>query len=392
MIEGLADPIDRAAGEVTRRTGLRFDLGLRQRLRRAVAEAAARAGVSEPAWVRRLEDDDAALAHIVTQVTIQESGWFRDRAQFDALRTTVLPRLRTPVIWSVGAALGQEAYSLAMTLREAGHPEVRVVATDVSVAAVEGCARARYPLSLLGGLDATRRQRWLRPVGDEWEVDETLRRQVLAMRHNVATDPVPAEVAGCQVVFCRNVLIYMTDQAMEQALSRVAALLPAAGALFLGGGEALWRALRRFEPVELPGCYSYRPRSDRRAAPAAAAAAASPPAARRPAATPAAPSWPEPEAVTAYAAGNAAFEAGDADTAVRLLRQATYIDPDLAVAHFTLGVVLSAGGDTAGARRAWEAARAAVGRADPADVEDALDGHSASALTLAIDARLEGLP
>jgi cytochrome c-type biogenesis protein CcmH/NrfG len=86
------------------------------------------------------------------------------------------------------------------------------------------------------------------------------------------------------------------------------------------------------------------------------------------------------------------MERGDGGEATRLLRQAVHLDTDLVLAHFALGVALAAGGDDGAARRAWEAARAALRRADPARVEGDLDGHSVSALALAIDARLQGLP
>jgi len=385
------DALRAAASMVSRRTGLRFDPGLLQRLRRAVTGGAARSGETELGWVRRLEDDDALLAGVVTEVTIQESAWFRDPAQFEALRRGFLPRSRTPVVWSIGCALGQEAYSLAMTLREAGRADIGVVATDVSPAAVASCARGVFTTTQLDGLDPTRRQRWLQRLGDDWEVHDDLRRQVVTIRHNIARDAIPSVVAGCDLVFCRNVLIYLTDADMEDVLGRLAAFLPDRGNLFLGSGEALWRALRHFEPVELGDGFSYRPRREE----PPAAGDPGPSCEDRPERQGPQPAPLEPapgEAGVLFAAGSTALERGDTSEAVRLLRQAVYLDQDLALAQFTLGVAIATGGDPAGARRAWEAARAALGRADPARVEGDLDGHSVSALALAIDARLQGLP
>jgi chemotaxis protein methyltransferase CheR len=380
----LEEAVGAAADVVTARTGLRFDPGLLERLRRAVSDGAAGTGLEPGRWASQLARDDRSLAEVITQVTIQESSWFRDDEHFEALRTTILPRHRAPLIWCAGSALGQEPYSLAMTLREAGRPGARVVATDVSPAAVEATTRAVYTTAQLDGLDDTRRDRWMARAGDEWEVVADLRAQVVPLRQGLASDPIPAEVEGCDVVFCRNVLIYLSEEAMDDVLRRLARLLPVDGVLFLGAGEALWRAFDYFEPVNLGSCRCYRPRrAGRRRAPIAAVtthhAAPNP----RP---PVQPALPDP--AERFAAGSSALEDGDTDEAVRLLRQAVYLDPDRATAHFTLGVALAARGDLDAAQRAWEAARAALGRADDSDVEGALEGHSATALAMAIDARL----
>jgi chemotaxis protein methyltransferase CheR len=223
---------------VAERTGIELGDGLRERLAAYLDEAARARGLPPARVAAGLAGDPGAFQEVVDRVTVQETGFFRHPDQFAALAHQVLPRLEGPVVvWSAGCANGQEAYSLAMELAASGLPDWQVVATDISATAVARARTGRYSTAEVAGLPVAHRH-WLRPAGDLWEVDPALRRRVRVERANL-TAWFPVEPGRCQVVFCRNVLIYLSRTVARSFLDRLATWLAPGGLVFLGYSEAV---------------------------------------------------------------------------------------------------------------------------------------------------------
>src|SRR5581483_4187958 len=117
--------------------------------RRAIARAAVR---DVDAYVRRAQTDPDLLAALVAEATVNETYFFRDAAQFENLRASIVPDVLSRktasdalTVWSAGCASGEEAYSLAILLEELGVGErSRIAGTDVSRAAIQRARTARY--------------------------------------------------------------------------------------------------------------------------------------------------------------------------------------------------------------------------------------------------------
>jgi chemotaxis methyl-accepting protein methylase len=379
---------------VAERTGIELGDGLRERLA-AYLDGAARARGQTPArFAAGLAGDPGAFQEVLDRVTVQESGFFRHPDQFAALAREVLPALDGPmVVWSAGCANGQEAYSLAMELAASGVPDWRVVATDISATAVARARAGRYSSTELAGLPATHRH-WLRPSGSLWEVDPALRHRVRVERANL-TARFPVGPGRCQVVFCRNVLIYLSRPVTESFLDRLADWLAPGGLVFLGYSEAVLaptprlriqrlgpthalRATPREEPGGLWTTGSLDP-GDRLRSPTGG------PDAGPPGST--ASTGPLTAAEMAQA-GEVAARDGNHAEAVAAFRKAVFLDPDHFVAWFQLGVALGAVQDGRGARRAYAAGLAALERCDQNAVTAGLDGWAADELAGVLRARL----
>jgi chemotaxis protein methyltransferase CheR len=408
--------LDSATDVIVRSVGLRLDPAQRNRLDYWLKTTARQRGVASSRIVEEIVAEGPALQAVLDELTVQETSFFRDPGQFEALRTTVLGTLREPIrIWSAGCAWGQEPYSLAMTLDAAGISAWQVVASDISSKALGQAQSGRYTERQLAGLTDEQRSRYLDRVGDgHWEVIPRLRRRVHVFRHNLVRDPVPHQARGAAIVFCRNVLIYVDRSDVLAALDGIHRAMDPRGWLFLGYSESLWQVTQRFRLVRVGRAFAYRrPEWLDQPAPADPAAA---PRRRRPAAAPppapsrTAPSRiapprpvpppratgpgadgaaaaPLPPVSALLAEGEAALQAGDHAGAIQALRKAAYLDPDHGVAQFQLGLAFDRIGEPREARRAFLAARAALGRSSAA-AEAALEGYQIAELIRVIGRHL----
>jgi chemotaxis methyl-accepting protein methylase len=372
--------------------GLRPERAMRGRLERCLVEAAAAAAAEVLDFARRLTDGSPETQLLCDLVTFQESWFFREEAQFAALAAHLRGHCagRPVTVWSAGCANGQEAYSLAMTLAESPVSSWRVMATDISTRALVRTAAGRYSERELRGVDPRLRARHLRPVPGGFEVLPELRERVDVRRNSLTADAPPGPPGGLEVIFCRNVLIYLRDQEATALLSRFAAHLSPGQLLFIASSDAGGSAPPGFEVVRLGDAFVHR-RSGAGTAPAPRHRAAARPAPRTPR-----PQWvtpppaaPLPDLGGLLAAGEAAAAGGDLDGAIRSFRQAAFLAPNHGAAHASLGVALEAVGDAEAAARAFMAARAALTRSLVAIDDRDLRGPERGALAALLAARLE---
>ncbi len=251
-----------ASAVLARRAGLRSEESMRSRLERCLDDAARRSATTVDAFVARLDSDPAALQSLVDHVTVQESAFFRDPAQFDALATGVLPTIGRPTtIWSAACANGQEPFSLAMLLDAQGDTTSTVIASDISMTALERTRAATYSGREIAGLDEEHRRRYLRRSGpDAWTVVDEIRDRVEVLRVNLASDAPPFDPGACPVIFCRNVMIYFGHEQIVRLLKRFEQWLAPDGVVFLGYSESLWQVTDRFELERMGSAFVYRRR------------------------------------------------------------------------------------------------------------------------------------
>jgi chemotaxis protein methyltransferase CheR len=189
------------------------------------------------------------LAVQVTEAMMNnESFFFRDKIPFDRLRDTILPDIierrasRKHIrIWCAAASTGQEPYSIAMILDE--RPELKdwrvdVVATDISGDALEkGTAGVYTQFEVQRGLPIQMLIKYFDKVGDQWRINDAMRKMVQFRRFNLLSDLSPLGLFD--IVFCRNVLIYF-DQAIKlDVIARVRAQTASDGYLVLGAAETM---------------------------------------------------------------------------------------------------------------------------------------------------------
>jgi chemotaxis methyl-accepting protein methylase len=418
----LEEAVDQVTGLLNSHIGLRPEPTLRGRLRRSIRDEATAEGHDPQTYVRGLLADPGALQRLLNRVTVQETSFFRHPEHFDVLAQVVLPALSAPVlIWSAGCANGQEAYSIAMVLDEQGIAG-SVIATDLSTAALHRTETARYAAREISGLSPARIARHLTPSAKSWQINDALRSRVTTLRHNLI-DPIPEQVRYCQIVFCRNVLIYFSAEHTRTFLDRVADALPRRGYLFLGSAEAIWPLSDRFVTERVGDAFIYRPRPEP-AVPQETdhSTGQSRPGGRRrpPSATPrpnqpsagyenagvrrrGAPHQPltmpkpqlsAPDSVQQLAeTGQRALDEDRYAPAIIAFRKWVYLTPEDAIAHLHLGLALEAAGDQPSAKRAYGAARRAALHTDQDTAGhpgSAIEGYAPAELLRLLEAKDRG--
>jgi chemotaxis protein methyltransferase CheR len=194
--------------------------------------------------------NEPLIGEVVDAMTTNETSFFRDRNPFDALRKTIVPELlqtkatqKTLRIWSAACSTGQEAYSIAMILRDdfpqLGNWTIEIVATDISPSVL---ARGREGLystfEAQRGLPIHLLIKHFDQIGDAWQIKPALRQMVNFRSANLLDDL--ASLGTFDVIFCRNVLIYFDQATKTKILNAICKRMGAHSSLFLGGAESVF--------------------------------------------------------------------------------------------------------------------------------------------------------
>ena len=189
------------------------------------------------------------LLLLLDALTINETGFFRNRPQFKLFEEVVLPELVTRAtamghrdlrIWSAGCATGEEPYSIAISVLEVlPNPKswkVEIFASDLSLSALEKASCGIYPERRVKEIEPIRLGRYFDPKGDDHMVSEAVKRLVIFDFHNLMHDN---GLRDMDVIFCRNVLIYFEPEEQVKILGRFIKALKPGGYLFLGHSESV---------------------------------------------------------------------------------------------------------------------------------------------------------
>ena len=216
-----------------KRTGLMFPPGRRDAAERGIRRAMERAHIGDPKRYHELIGRaDNVFDDLVVELTIGETYFFREAAQFEFIRRQVLPEIRRRLgeehqirVWSAACASGEEAFSLAVLFEQEGLGErVHLLATDISSAALAKARKGQFSRWSLRGEGAKAVHPYLRQRGDIFILDETIHRRVKFDPLNLALDIYPSLVTGTgnmDLILCRNVLIYFDRETIRNVARRL---------------------------------------------------------------------------------------------------------------------------------------------------------------------------
>ncbi len=187
--------------------------------------------------------DETFLQQVIDLMTTNETLWFRDDYPFDFLVSSICSQWQSNEkirILSVGCSTGQEPYSITMALdniRKLDNTEI--MAIDISESALQKAREGIYQrIEIERGLPSAKLKTYFSPLEDKrWQINQNLKEKVICRHINLLDTPY--DLGSFDIIFCRNVLIYFSDDTKSKVLKELVAHLNPQGYLFLGGSESL---------------------------------------------------------------------------------------------------------------------------------------------------------
>lgn len=217
---------------------------------------------------------ESELQVAVDIVTTAETYFMRQAYQLRGFAEEVLPILiqrnqgtRKLTIWSAGCATGEEAYTLAAIALDCpllSDWTVKVIGTDISLARLNFAREGLYGKSSFRAADETFRARHFTKAGDQWRVSPILRRMCQFFPVNLAVPQAAMLVGRVDVVFCRNVMIYLSERGRAVVTRQLVDRLVPGGVLFIGHAESLLNADLPLRVLHLRDDVAYERRGDQR--------------------------------------------------------------------------------------------------------------------------------
>lgn len=201
---------------------------------------------------------------VMDALSVQETYFCREMDQINSVVKVVVPKwfeqnsdvLR---IWIAAGATGEEAFTLAIALEEAGfgrHP-IQIVASDASEAALEKARSGMFRERSFRSTSPEFRQRYFKAGRDHWLLSPTIMSRVRFERVNVIMPSETAELASSPIIFCRNVFIYFSEEVIARTVRTFAERMPAGGHLCVGASESLLRLTQDFDLKQIDDAFIY---------------------------------------------------------------------------------------------------------------------------------------
>ncbi len=219
-------------------------------------------------------DDSGKLKdRIVDAMTTNETMWFRDTHPYTILEEVVLKKYAEELknkkrseikVWSAACSTGQEPYSIAMTALEYERKnpgfnasKVKITASDISQSVLFIAMAGKYDkIAVTRGLRDELRNRYFKPVGNVWEIDDRVKRMVKYEKRNLQKSF--QDLGKFDIIFCRNVIIYFSNSLKTDILERISEKMNRKAHLFLGGSESIVNYTNRFKMENYNGKLYYQ--------------------------------------------------------------------------------------------------------------------------------------
>lgn len=193
-------------------------------------------------YLALIKKDNEKFEQFVNFLTINVSEFYRNPEQWAILEKEVFPSLiqrfgKNLKIWSAACSTGDEPYSLVMALsKHLPVNQVKIIATDIDKQVLDKARMGLYNEKSIAAVPAEFKKKYFKKIGNSYQISDEIKRQVEFKQHNLLKDPYPT---GCNLIVCRNVLIYFTEEAKEDIYKKFNGALTKDGILFIGSTEQI---------------------------------------------------------------------------------------------------------------------------------------------------------
>jgi len=193
-------------------------------------------------FVELLKKDKAIFEEFISYLTINVSEFYRNPEQWKYMDEVVFPELvakfgQTLNIWSAACSTGDEPYSLVMALsKHVPLNKIKIHATDIDKQILEKAKLGLYNEKSIVGVPDEFKRKYFEKIGSSFKIKDEIKSRVSFSQHNLLADKYPA---GMNMIVCRNVLIYFTDEAKDSVFRKYYNSLVDSGVLFIGSTEQI---------------------------------------------------------------------------------------------------------------------------------------------------------
>lgn len=235
-------------------------------INRAISQCMANCGLTNVTdYLARLQTSTQELEQLIEMVVVPETWFFRDREPFVFLSRYVMSewflnyRGRVLRVLSVPCSTGEEPYSIAIALTEAGLPtkNFSIDAVDISKKSLLKAQKAVYGRNSFRGNNDSMRERYFTKIGEQYQLCDSLKSTVHFIHGNLLDPSFLMDKNPYDVIFCRNVLIYFDSLATEKTVQVLSRLLIDKGLLFVGHSETQLLT-PQFVTVRHPLAFAYQ--------------------------------------------------------------------------------------------------------------------------------------
>jgi chemotaxis protein methyltransferase CheR len=224
-------------------------------IKRRIAVRMRATGVSTYAeYLKTLQSNQQEPSQLLDRLTIHVTEFFRDPGVYKAVQEKILPNIlknteRKIKVWCAGCSTGEEPYSLADILAESVSSKsggsFEIFATDIDPKSISAAERGEYSRESLIKIPKGRMTRWFRSDGAKVSVSFELKNKIRFRVHDLLGKWMPA-VSHFDLVFCRNLLIYLTGNQQQKIYEQFSSVLTPGGYLVLGLTETLLGPARKY--------------------------------------------------------------------------------------------------------------------------------------------------
>ncbi|MHB1687841.1 MAG: CheR family methyltransferase [Ignavibacteriaceae bacterium] len=210
--------------------------------------------------------------YLYEAITINETFFFRNQPQLDALISTVLPELIAAKrkfgkpkikIWSAASSSGEEAYSIAIIITDLIKPkypdlEIEIIGTDINHAVIDTAKEGKFKEYSIRNTPVYYLKKYFSSAGNTFEIVPEIKKMVSFKTLNLFDDLTMKAMGGFDIIFCANVLIYFDMKSKVRVVSNLYNSLNKGGYFFIGYAETLHMISKAFALVSFPKTIGYK--------------------------------------------------------------------------------------------------------------------------------------
>lgn len=228
--------------KILKKTGIDLSLYKERQMKRRIDSLIKRHGQSTyEGYFDLISKNKDIFDEFINYLTINVSEFYRNANQWDILRDEVLPKLmegkRTLKVWSAACSTGEEPYTLVMVL--SNHfplKDIKILAVDIDKEAINKAKTGVYTEKAVAAVPKPFLDKYFTKVGPAYKINDEIKQCVEFKQMNLLSDPYPQ---GMDLIVCRNVMIYFTEEAKEEMYHNFNKALVKNGVLFVGSTEQI---------------------------------------------------------------------------------------------------------------------------------------------------------